>query len=103
MDSFGLEESSSSTASVVGGAMGGAEATEASAKPKLNMSPEEVARRVVSILSFTEIYWDLISYKLKLQLFFYFLEGRPFRRFLDTSPTFVSIEASGRAPAAEWP
>ena len=56
VDSFGLEESSSSTASVVGGAMGGAEATEASAKPKLNMSPEEVARRVVSILSFTKIY-----------------------------------------------
>ena len=56
VDSFGLEESSSSTASAVGGAMGGAEATEMLAKPKLNMSPEEVARRVVSILSFTEIY-----------------------------------------------
>lgn len=72
MDSFGLEESTSSTASAMGGAMGGAEATEASAKPKLNMSPEEVARRVVSILSFTKIYWDLISYKIKTTIIFLF-------------------------------
>ncbi|XP_003385862.1 PREDICTED: serine/threonine-protein kinase TAO3-like [Amphimedon queenslandica] len=42
MDSFGLEESTSSSASVLGGAVSGADEP----KPKISMTPEEVARRV---------------------------------------------------------
>ena len=65
MGSFGLEESTGSSASVSGGAVGGADEP----KPKLSMTPEEVARRVVSILEiyqnllqYPEVYWNLLEY-----------------------------------------
>ena len=62
---FGLEESTGSSASVLGGAVGGADES----KPKISMTPEEVARRVVSILKiyrnlleYPEVYWSMLKF-----------------------------------------